>query len=582
MFLKLLKIETEDEVLRELHFHKGINLIVDDTPISKDDINELKTGNNVGKTTVLKLIDFCFGAKGKNIYTDPENERQDYELVKNFLIDYKVVITLILKEDLADDNSKEVIIKRNFLSRNRVLRQVNGKSCTEDEFELQIRKLLFPDIIDGKPTLRQLLSHNIRYSDESITHTLKVLNRYTKDVEYETLYLYLFGCKFEDGQKKQELLAKIGQETSFKERLEKKQTKNAYEAALALIEREILELNIRKTNLNVNENYEEDLTSYTKIKYEKNRTAELISNLELRKSIIIEAQSELKKEVSDIDLQQLKQIYFQAGTQFEKIQHTFEELVAYHNKMIEEKIRFISKELPEINDKILNEKRNLYKLCEDEKKYAEIVARGDAFGELEKLIEELNEKYRQKGEYENAISQIEEADLNIKEYREKLEKIDQQIFRDEFEDTVKNQINKFNIFFSDVSKKLYGETYAIKYETEVNKKQQKLYKFSTFNANMSSGKKQGEILCFDLAYIQFADSEMIPSVHFLLNDKKELVHDNQLVNVMNYIADKNVQFVASILKDKLPEQLKKEEFYVIELSQDNKLLKIEEVMDKNN
>ena len=582
MFLKLLKIETEDEVLRELHFHKGINLIVDDTPISKDDINELKTGNNVGKTTVLKLIDFCFGAKGKNIYTDPENERQDYELVKNFLIDYKVVITLILKEDLADDNSKEVIIKRNFLSRNRVLRQVNGKSCTEDEFELQIRKLLFPDIIDGKPTLRQLLSHNIRYSDESITHTLKVLNRYTKDVEYETLYLYLFGCKFEDGQKKQELLAKIGQETSFKERLEKKQTKNAYEAALALIEREILELNIRKINLNVNENYEEDLTSYTKIKYEKNRTAELISNLEIRKSIIIEAQSELKKEVSDIDLQQLKQIYFQAGTQFEKIQHTFEELVAYHNKMIEEKIRFISKELPEINDKILNEKRNLYKLCEDEKKYAEIVAQGDTFGELEKLIEELNEKYRQKGEYENAISQIEEADLNIKEYREKLEKIDQQIFRGEFEDTVKNQINKFNIFFSDVSKKLYGETYAIKYETEVNKKQQKLYKFSTFNANMSSGKKQGEILCFDLAYIQFADSEMIPSVHFLLNDKKELVHDNQLVNVMNYIADKNVQFVASILKDKLPEQLKKEEFYVIELSQDNKLLKIEEVMDKNN
>lgn len=582
MFLKLLKIETEDEVLRELHFHKGINLIVDDTPISKDNINELKTGNNVGKTTVLKLIDFCFGAKGKNIYTDPENERQDYELVKNFLIDYKVVITLILKEDLADDNSKEVIIKRNFLSRNRVLRQVNGKSCNEDEFELQIRKLLFPDIIDGKPTLRQLLSHNIRYSDESITHTLKVLNRYTKDVEYETLYLYLFGCKFEDGQKKQELLAKIGQETSFKERLEKKQTKNAYEAALALVEREILELNIRKTNLNVNENYEEDLTSYTKIKYEKNRTAELISNLEIRKSIIIEAQSEMKKEVSDIDLQQLKQIYFQAGTQFEKIQHTFEELVAYHNKMIKEKIRFISKELPEINDKILNEKRNLDKLCEDEKKYAEIVAQGDAFGELEKLIEELNEKYRQKGEYENAISQIEEADLNIKEHREKLEKINQQIFRGEFEDTVKNQINKFNIFFSDVSKKLYGETYAIKYETEVNKKQQKLYKFSTFNANMSSGKKQGEILCFDLAYIQFADSEMIPSVHFLLNDKKELVHDNQLVNVMNYIADKNVQFVASILKDKLPEQLKKEEFYVIELSQDNKLLKIEEVMDKNN
>ena len=580
MFLKLLRIETEDEVLRELHFHKGINLIVDDTPTSTNDTNELKTGNNVGKTTVLKLIDFCFGAKAKNIYTDPENERQDYELVKNFLIDYKVVITLVLKEDLDDDDSDEIVIRRNFLSRNKVLRQVNDKNCTEDEFEEQIRMLLFPDVTEGKPTLRQLLSHNIRYSDESIGHTLKVLNRYTKDVEYETLYLYLFGCKFEGGQKKQELLTKIGQEISFKERLEKKQTKNAYEAALALVEREIQNLNEKKANLNINENYEEDLAHYTQIKYEKNKTAELISNLEIRMNIIVETQRDMEQEMSDIDLQQLRQIYFQAGTQFEKIQHTFEELVTYHNKMVVEKIRFISKELPELNSKITDERKRLDTLCEEEREYATIVAQGDTFAELEKLIEELNEKYRQKGEYESIISQMEDVDTNIKQYREELDEIDQKIFTDDFEDTVKNQINKFNVFFSEVSKKLYGETYAIKYETEINKKQQKMYKFSTFNANMSSGKKQGEILCFDLAYIQFADSEKMPCVHFLLNDKKELVHDNQLVNVMDYVSDKNVQFVAYILKDKLPDKLRKEEFYVIELSQDNKLLRIEEITSR--
>ena len=580
MFLKLLRIETDDEVLRELHFHKGINLIVDDTPTSTNDTNELKTGNNVGKTTVLKLIDFCFGAKAKNIYTDPENERQDYELVKNFLIDYKVVITLVLKEDLDDDDSDEIVIRRNFLSRNKVLRQVNDKNCTEDEFEEQIRMLLFPDVTEGKPTLRQLLSHNIRYSDESIGHTLKVLNRNTKDVEYETLYLYLFGCKFEGGQKKQELLTKIGQEISFKERLEKKQTKNAYEAALALVEREIQNLNEKKANLNINENYEEDLAHYTQIKYEKNKTAELISNLEIRMSIIVETQRDMEQEMSDIDLQQLRQIYFQAGTQFEKIQHTFEELVTYHNKMIAEKIRFISKELPELNSKITDERKRLDTLCEEEREYATIVAQGDTFAELEKLIEELNEKYRQKGEYESIISQMEDVDTNIKQYREELDEIDQKIFTDDFEDTVKNQINKFNVFFSEVSKKLYGETYAIKYETEINKKQQKMYKFSTFNANMSSGKKQGEILCFDLAYIQFADSEKMPCVHFLLNDKKELVHDNQLVNVMDYVSDKNVQFVASILKDKLPDKLRKEEFYVIELSQDNKLFRIEEITSR--
>ena len=42
---------------------------------------------------------------------------------------------------------------------------------------------------------------------------------------------------------------------------------------------------MRKANLNINENYEEDLAFYTQIKYEKNKTAELISNLEIRKNM---------------------------------------------------------------------------------------------------------------------------------------------------------------------------------------------------------------------------------------------------------------------------------------------------------
>ncbi|WP_407267705.1 hypothetical protein [Tenacibaculum maritimum] len=33
-----------------------------------------------------------------------------------------------------------------------------------------------------------------------------------------------------------------------------------------------------------------------------------------------------------------------------------------------------------------------------------------------------------------------------------------------------------------------------------NKKGQRVYKFSAFNLNFSSGKKQGEISCFDIAY----------------------------------------------------------------------------------
>lgn len=65
MFLKQLIIQNKGSVIRDILFHKGINLIVDETPINS---SQQTTGNNVGKTTVLRLIDYCFGADGKNIY----------------------------------------------------------------------------------------------------------------------------------------------------------------------------------------------------------------------------------------------------------------------------------------------------------------------------------------------------------------------------------------------------------------------------------------------------------------------------------------------------------------------------------
>ena len=62
MFIEKLKISTKYETIREMTFHTGMNLIIDNTPLTAD----LKsTGNNVGKTTVLKLIYFCLGEKVK-------------------------------------------------------------------------------------------------------------------------------------------------------------------------------------------------------------------------------------------------------------------------------------------------------------------------------------------------------------------------------------------------------------------------------------------------------------------------------------------------------------------------------------
>ena len=235
------------------------------------------------------------------------------------------------------------------------------------------------------------------------------------------------------------------------------------------------------------------------------------------------------------------------------------------------KVTFVSN-FTDVDDKIIKAAKQE---GISEKELTDKVAKGDSFEELEKIIFELNEKYRIKGEYESVISQLNEVEENIDTLNEQIDNIDNYLFSGDFETLLKEQVKKFNKIFSNISQELYGEKYALTFKKETNKKEQQFYKFNAFNANMSSGKKQGEILCFDLAYLLFADEEGLPCLHFLLNDKKELMHDNQLIKVAEFIQNKNIQLVISILKDKLPKAVLDKAHIAVELSQQEKLFRIE-------
>ena len=571
MFIKRLIISSPTEVIRDIEFSSGLNLIIDDTPMT----DSKSTGNNVGKTTVLKLIDFCLGAKANIIYTDTENKKEVYDVVKDFLIDKEIKITLILTENFNDPEAKQLEIQRNFLSHKKAVRKINGKTVLDKEFENELEQCIMPGKEAEKPTFRQIISHNIRYKDENINNTLKTLDKFTTDIEYESLYLYLLGCTFNEGAKKQTLIAQINQEETFRDRLEKKQTKTTYEIALALVDDEIEALNEKKSSFNLNETLEQDLDLLNSTKYKINQISSQISKLEIRKNLIEESVVELEQSISHIDLQQLKLLYNEVTANISGIHKTFEDLVAYHNNMVIEKVKYISQDLPEISQKIKAFREELARFLKEEKELTKKVAKGDSFEELEKIIFELNEKYRVKGEYESIISQLNEVEENINELNNKIVSIDNYLFSGDFEILLKEQVKKFNKFFSSISQELYGEKYALTFKKMTNKKGQQFYKFNAFNANMSSGKKQGEILCFDLAYLLFADEEQLPCLHFLLNDKKELMHDNQLIKVAEFVQSQNIQLVISILKDKLPTAVLDKAHIAVELSQKNKLFKIE-------
>ena len=569
MFLKSLLISTPTKVIREIPFHKGLNLIVDETPSG-----ETLTGNNVGKTTVLRLVDFCLGRDGSVVFKDPESKREVYQLVKDYLIDNKIIITLTLVDDLYNPQ-RQIEVSRNFLPRKESICKINGEDISKIDFENRLGEVIFPSIKVEKPTFRQIIAHNVRYDDIRLNNTLDILNSFTKLEEYETLYLFLFGCDYDEGSRREELLANIKSEFNYMKRLEKHGTKNSYKVALQDIGREIAKLQQKKSSLNINPQLDQDLVELTSVKEELNSISSAITSLRIRRDVIQESINDFNQQRFDVDMVQLQLVYKQAAALIPTIQHTFEEMVSYHNKMLANRTRYIEEEIPALDEKMAQLQTSFASLREKERYLTEKVTASDTFEELEKVINALNEQYTRKGEYGAILSQIESVEDAMNKFNEDLKNIDNALFSTDFKSKVDEQLSKFNDIFSEISDELYDERYSVKEDVIRNAKGQSVYKFSIIGTNLSSGKKQGEISCFDIAYTLFADQESIPCLHFILNDKKELMHDNQLVKLAEIANRENIQFVASILEDKLPAELRNDDYYVVKLSQNDKLFRME-------
>lgn len=566
MFLKELYIHNGDTLIREIKFHKGINLIIDETKTS----DRKKSGNNVGKTTVLRLIDFCLGGKGENIYKDPEfKEKGSNTTIEKFLKNNNIIITLILKEDLELETSNEIKIRRNFLSRKNKIQEINGEYFNNDSFQKKLKELIF-NSKSPKPTFRQIIAKNIRDEKSRLINTIKVLHSTTTREEYEALYFFWLGIPLDEAERKQQLHSLIKIEEDLQRRLRKEYTLSKIEQSLIIINRNIEQLENKKTQFNLNEDYESDLKKLNQIKSNINRLSTHISQLELRKELILESKEELEKEVANINVEQIKYLYKEAKILIPELQKSFEDTLKFHNEMLIEKKNYITKELPDIEKKIKILNQEIRNLFSKEKELSELLQKSDALEELEKIVLELNKYYEQKGNLGEQKRLWNQTISNIEKYKNELNSIDKNIISKE--DLLNERITIFNKYFSSISQNLYGEQFVLSYDK--NEKGFEL-NISTISGNPGTGKKKGQIATFDLAYIQFADELGINCLHFILHDQIENVHDNQITSLLNEIvSDINCQYVLPVLRDKLPKDIDVEKFKILSLSQEEKLFKI--------
>lgn len=283
----------------------------------------------------------------------------------------------------------------------------------------------------------------------------------------------------------------------------------------------------------------------------------------------MESKDDLEKEHSKIDSSQIKLLYDRANSLIPSLQVSFEDTLKFHNDLINEKLKYITKELPDLDSSINSAKAELKALQRQEKLLILNIEKSGFTEDLEAIILELNKLSEKKGSLEEQKRLWESSKEKLKSIESDLNSINEGIVSKD--DLIQSRITHFNTFFSDLSNELYSEYYLLSPQNT-----EKGYDLIVTNieGNPSTGKKKGQIAAFDFAYIKFADSLEINCLHFVMHDQLENIHDNQLNIIVDVANNLNGQYIVPILRDKVPVNIDISEFEVITLSQINKLFRI--------
>lgn len=564
MFLKSLTISNSDTLIRQIDFRKGLNLIVDETTGDR-----LESGNNVGKTTILRLIDYCFGSDGTDIYSDTEFKDKSNTEVARFLTENNIIISMTLVDDLESPHSRQVVVRRNFLKRREKISEIDGEKQTIESFPRELKRLIF-DSTSDKPGLRQIIAKNIRDDKDRVAHTLRVLNPYTRAEEYEALYLFWMGIEVDTNARKQQLIQSRATEQRMLDALKKETSLSQIEQSLIVVNRTIDELDKKKDDFEIHDGYEDDLGELNGVKQWINELSTRIGSLSLRRDLVLESKAELEGELSNVDPQNIRALYEEAKLLLPDLQKSFEATVGFHNQMVREKVGFITRELPSLDEELAEAKRAISGALVREKTLGAKLRRLGIVEDLQVLITALNQAYEQRGRLREQKRRWTASTERIREIDEQLEAINKGI--ESKDELLQRRVAEFNVYFSDISSRLYGELFVLSADWDAKGLDLKV---SSIGGNLGTGKKKGQIAAFDLAYIRFADAEDIRCLHFVLQDQIENIHDNQISSLLtDIVSEIDCQYILPVLRDKLPAEVDVDTYQVVSLSQVDKLFRL--------
>lgn len=539
MFLKKLIVSRNGEIIRDIPFkEKGLNLIVDSTPLK---IMNSESGNNVGKTTFIRAIDFCLGSGGRDLYKDKETGN-DNEEVKDFLFNENVVFEL----ELIGNDKKIIRLLRSFNSENDLYID-NEKYSDLKKYCFKLNELFFNiPSSQTKISFRTIIKKFVRSDQYSDSNLLKVLSTYKSDNDYEAMYLYLFGFPEQDIISKRLFEStEIKKLNGLLKKIKGKTDLPKLESRLTQIDKSILEQESLMKTFNLPKTYDDLLEKLKGVKSESTELSSLIANIDLKLSLSNKTKFELSESKSKIDPNIIKGLYEEAKVLIPQIQKTFEEVLDFHNKMVYNKLNYVEKHIQKLTKEKNHFEALLKPILEEQSRILTLLDNTGSFDDLIKIREELNELYTDRGKIVGQIEKIKGIQDSIIEHTDILEDLNE-IFTTYLVALNENIQEIFNKYFKKYTFLTHGEQIYLLYNPETRK-----FEFDNIKGNVGDGYKKTDIIALDFAFIQYFEELGLNFPRFVVHDKMEIIHRNQIQKVFEIADMINGQFVVSVLKERI-------------------------------
>lgn len=428
---KIIKLAANKDTFHEITFKDGVNIILGKQKAEKQ-VNKKNTTNGIGKSLIIKIIDFCLASEKVKEWEFP-------------LSDW--IFTLTINVDGVNHTLSRAVEKQGVI----VFDGVEKKTK-------EVREILRTySQINSDFTFRQIINRHLRKGKLAYNNYLTTVKG-EKDCNTLLVISYLLGIDYSRCKEKIRLKQDLEGNGSL---LKKAKADPSFQALFGIGQCDIdLELSnigfeIEKLEKEIAaKNYAEN---YEDVHEKANDISNLLDALSNRKFIIASNINAITKALSreiTVGIESVKEIYNEIGVYFnDNLVHALEEIESFHTSLLSSRKKALTKDLSALQGELREVESKIVHLNNELNEYLEFLKIHSAMDKYVVAIRQIDALKAKKKEVEK-IANIE------KEIKAKIEQIkkdiaDSNIATQTYLDSISEHCENINRQFVSLAKTFY-------------------------------------------------------------------------------------------------------------------------------